>query len=41
MNADLPEAITVTRRQRDDCADKVDALAKWRSDAAKRQGESK
>jgi hypothetical protein len=35
-NAALATELSRTRRQRDDCADRMDGVARWRADALKR-----
>lgn len=35
-NGQLVQEVINVRKQRDDCADRMDGVAKWRSDAAAR-----
>jgi hypothetical protein len=36
VNGDLVEELAKTRRQRNDCADRMDGVRQWRGDAIKR-----
>jgi hypothetical protein len=36
VNGDLVEELAKTRRQRDDCGDRMDGVRQWRGDAIKR-----
>jgi len=35
-NGEMADELTRTRRQRDDCADRIDGVRQWRGDALKR-----